>query len=106
MGTHLFARLDYMNTYRPVAVLRLESHGDGTELKINFVSPGVLLVLAWILAAAGVVARFSAWGSISLWALAALHVHCICSLYSMREQRDITDDVTGHIADALVLDKR
>ena len=98
----LFPHHNYANTYRPLAVLRFEPRDHRTELKINFFSPGVLLMLAFVLAGTGTALRFANWSAASGMAMAALGVHFMCSLFCQREQRDIAYDVACLIGDTLV----
>jgi hypothetical protein len=101
----LFPRLWYTNTYRPIVILRLSPQGTTTRtaMRLTFVSPGVLLVLAWPLAVAAF-ARFTHWGAIGGMALVALGVHISCCILCLREQRDTVDDLTGVVADALLVE--
>jgi hypothetical protein len=105
-GFVLFARLWYTNTYRPFLIMKLSAEGTtGTAVKLTFVSPGVLAALAWLLAGAGLIGRFKDWGAISEMAVAAMAVHIVCCVFCLREQRDVTDDLTGVVADVLTVDQ-
>jgi hypothetical protein len=99
-GLILFARPDWVNLYSPVATLRLSATDAGTAVEITFIAPGVLLLVAWLVSAAGLIGKFRYWGGISEMAIVALGVHVASYIFYRRELRDIADDLGGVFSDA------
>jgi len=101
-GLVLFVRPDWVNLYSPVEMLRLSPRGAGTAIEVTFIAPGFLLLLVWLVAAAGFIGKFRYWGAILEMAIAALGVHIVSYIFYRRELREIAEDLLGVVADAVI----
>jgi hypothetical protein len=101
-GLVLFTRPDWVSRYNPVAMLRLSARGTNTAGEITVIAPSFLVMLACLVAAAGLIGKFRYWGAISEMALAMFGVHVLTYILYRGELRDIADDLAGVIADAMV----
>jgi hypothetical protein len=100
-GLVLFARPSWVNLYSPVLTLRLCSHEAGTAAEIAFIAPGFLLLLVWLVCAAGLLGKFRYWGAISEMSIAMFGVHVVSYVFYRREVGDILanlDWVFGDVA--------
>ncbi len=103
-GFVLCAHPDWANVYSPVVRLAVSPFGQRAKLELTFVAPGMLLVLACLLLASGLIAGFRHWGVIFQIVIAAFLTHVASYMAFLREQRGIAEDLTGLIADAAIIE--